>query len=115
MRKHRENPDSEEMQKMQKDTEREIHIGGSMTPIPEKSSVGKAHECPFGCHHNINELQAYRVELEAALKGLMKLLDDGDLVRKTDGDGDAMVFLRQGVKITNAIKTAQDLLLKEKI
>lgn len=39
-------------------------------PIPEKSSVGlkQAHECPFGCHHNINELQAYRVELEAALK-----------------------------------------------
>jgi len=48
--------------------------------------------------------------LADALQGLIKLLDDGDLIRNTDGDADVMVFMRQGVKITNALRSAQEAL-----
>lgn len=48
-----------------------------------------------------------------AIRGLIKLLDDGDLVRNTDGDGDAMHFIQQGVRITNALKAAQNVLESE--
>ncbi len=53
--------------------------------------------------------------LADALRGLMKLLDDGDLVRNTDGDGDVMVFMRQGIKITNALRAAQEALEAGKV
>jgi hypothetical protein len=51
--------------------------------------------------------------LACAVRGLIKLIDDGDIVRNTDGDGDTMVFLRQGIRITNALKAAQDALNAE--
>jgi hypothetical protein len=48
--------------------------------------------------------------LAEALRGLLKLLDDEDLVRNTDGDDDVMVFMLQGVKITNALRLAKEAL-----
>ena len=56
-----------------------------------------------------DEARQERDQLADALRGLIKLLDDGDLVRNTDGDDNAMVFMRQGVKITNAIRAANNL------
>ena len=45
--------------------------------------------------------------LAEALRSVLLLVDDGDLVRNTDGDGDMMTFLRQGMKITSALQKAQ--------
>jgi len=47
------------------------------------------------------------VPLAEALRAVLLLVDDGDLVRNTDGDGDMMTFLQQGMKITSALQKAQ--------
>ena len=52
--------------------------------------------------------------LADALRGLIKLLDDGDLVRNTDGDADMMKFMRQGTRIMFALQAAQNALESEK-
>lgn len=51
-------------------------------------------------------------QLPKALRGLIKLLDDGDLVRNTDGDADITVFMLRSVKIINAIRAAQEALIE---
>ena len=48
--------------------------------------------------------------LATALRDVLKLIDDGVLVRNTYGDADMMTFVRQGMRITNALKAAQDAL-----
>lgn len=49
-------------------------------------------------------------QLSEALRGLFKLLDDGDLVRNIEKDGDVVFFMRQGMRITKALKAAQEAL-----
>jgi len=90
------------------------------TPTPEtdahinKNAVWCAHaivsnDFARNLERERDEARQERDQLADALRGLIKLLDDGDLVRNTDGDDNAMVFMRQGVKITNAIRAANNL------
>ena len=48
--------------------------------------------------------------LADALSAVLKLLDDGVLVRNTDNDHDVMAFMRQSMRITQILKAAQDAL-----
>ncbi len=45
-----------------------------------------------------------------AIRGLMKLMDDGDLVRNIASDGDTMAFTRQGLRIVTALRAARNTL-----
>ncbi len=45
-----------------------------------------------------------------ALRGLLKLVADNDLVRNTANDGDLLAFVNQGSRIVNALKAATDAL-----
>lgn len=62
-----------------------------------------------------NELVGEAIKLETErilviLKNVMQLIEDKDLVRNISGDGDPMTFLRQGIRITNALKDAAKLI-----
>lgn len=46
-------------------------------------------------------------DLANALEGLMKLIDDGVLVRNTDDDHDIMKFMEQGVRLTTHLQACQ--------
>ena len=48
-----------------------------------------------------------------ALKNVMQLIEDGDLVRNTKKDNDIMIFMAQGMKITNTLKKALEILKGE--
>lgn len=45
-----------------------------------------------------------------ALRGLMILIEKHDLVRNTDHDGDVRAFMRQGMRITAALRAALEAL-----
>ena len=45
--------------------------------------------------------------MKEALKELMKLIEDGVLVRDTSQDADVMKFFHQGVRIARVLKMAQ--------
>jgi hypothetical protein len=44
--------------------------------------------------------------LADALRGLIKLLDDRDLVRNIEHDSDMMAFTRQAIRLANALNKA---------
>ena len=44
--------------------------------------------------------------LADAIRGLMKLLDDGDLVRNTNINGDFEALIQQTTRVTNALHAA---------
>lgn len=43
-----------------------------------------------------------------ALQGVLKLIEDNDLVRDISRDANLTYFMQQGCRITNALKAAQD-------
>ncbi len=45
-----------------------------------------------------------------ALSNVMKLIEDGDLVRNIENDGDVMKFMKQGLRIALALKQAENAL-----
>lgn len=48
--------------------------------------------------------------LADALRDVLKLIEDQILVRNTDNDADIRAFLQQGMRLTSALKAAQDAL-----
>lgn len=58
----------------------------------------------------IDKLTAELAAAKAALASVLKLIDDSDLVRNTDNDGNFMGFFEQGVRITNALAEAKRIL-----
>ncbi len=45
-----------------------------------------------------------------ALSGVMKLIEDGDLVRNIENDGDVMTYMKQGLRIALALQLAEQAL-----
>jgi hypothetical protein len=46
--------------------------------------------------------------LVKCLNNILALIEDGDLVRNTDNDNDIKYFLKQGIRITQTLKEAQE-------
>ena len=49
-----------------------------------------------------------------ALCEIMELIHDHDLVRNTDNDQNTMAYMRQGIKIIQALKDAEDAIKEAK-
>ena len=47
------------------------------------------------------------------LKEVMKLIDDGILVRNTENDGEYSVYLKQGLRLVGTLKSIQEVLESE--
>lgn len=56
-------------------------------------------------------IKKYAVAIKV-LEDIMQLISDGDLIRNTKQDNDYEVFLRQALKISDAIKNANGILLE---
>jgi len=61
----------------------------------------------------IAELEAKLNKQVAIIKEVMKLIDDGILIRNIDNDGDFMAFVKQGIQLTQILKSAQEILEEE--
>ena len=93
-------------------------------PKDEDAGTYKERYCSEKCQSEIEDLidniidgdekPSDLMQLLDALKGLYKLVEDGDLVRDSSKDDDISYYIQQGLRITMALKKVQ-LLINESI